>query len=256
MRLPHLLAISLLPFTACAQEDTWGTEVGVEVNKVFSKQAGMELDTELRTRDGVETADRVEGGLSAYCKLWPWLKISGGYIFIYDHDERLSHYDEDDRDVKKGLAQVGDPKNQRDYWVVRHRVHADATLTHKWGNLRLSLRERWQYTYRMEKVVKGRYNHLYQRSDQAEHLYRGKGKNVLRSRFSVRYKTKQCPFTPEVSVEAFNAYRLEKMRYTAGMYWKAAKGHTLHLYYRYQHGDDDNKPLCRHVIGLTYELDL
>ena len=168
-RLFLLLLLCLPPCTVCAQEDTWGTDVSVEMTKDLSKQAGLELDAELRTRDGVETLDRLEGGLSAYCKPWPWLKLSGGYIFIYDHDERLSHYDEDDRDVKKGLAQVGDPKNLRDYWIVRHRLHADATLTHKWGPWRLSLRERWQYTYRMEKVVKGRYNYLYDRSDQAEH---------------------------------------------------------------------------------------
>ena len=255
-RLFLLLLLCLPPCTVCAQEDTWGTDVSVEVSKDLSKQAGLELDAELRTRDGVKTVDRLEGGLSAYCKPWPWLKLSGGYIFIYDHDERLSHYDEDDCDVKKGLAQVGDPKNLRDYWIVRHRLHADATLTHKWGPWRLSLRERWQYTYRMEKVVKGRYNYLYDRSDQAEHLYRGKGKNVLRSRLTARYKIKKSPFTPEVSLEAFNAWRLEKLRCTAGVYWKMAKGHTLHLYYRYQHGDDDNKPLRRHVAGVTYELDL
>ena len=248
-RLCLLLLLCLPPCTVCAQEDTWGTDVSVEVTKDLSKQAGLELDAELRTRDGVETLDRLEGGLSAHYKLWPWLKLSGGYIFIYDHDERLSHYDEDDRDVKKGLAQVGDPKNLRDYWIVRHRLHADATLTHKWGRWRLSLRERWQYTYRMEKVVKGRYNYLYDRSDQAEHLYRGKGKNVLRSRLAARYKIKKSPFTPEVSLEAFNAWRLEKLRCTAGVYWKAAKGHTLHLYYRYQHGDDDGPRIGAQRLG-------
>jgi len=255
MRHLWLLMLGMLPLAACAQNDTWGTDVAVEASKSLTKKLSFELDAELRTRDGMETIDRVEGGLSVHYKALPWLRLAGGYLFIYDHEERLSHYDEDDRDVKRGLAQVGDPKNLRDYWIVRHRAHASATFVHKWGNLRIALRERWQYTYRMEKVVKGRYNYLYQRSDQAEHLYKSKGKNVLRSRLPARYKIDGFPLTPEASIEAFNAWELEKMRYTLGAYWKANKNHTLHLYYLYQHGGDDNKPLRRHVIGLTYELD-
>ncbi len=256
MRRHCLLLIALLPLAVSAQDSTWGTDLAVEISKSLSKKTSLELDAELRTRDGVETVDRVGGGLSVHYKAFPWLRLAGGYLFLYDHEERLSHYDEDDRDVKRGLAQVGAPKNLRDYWVVRHRAHASATLTHKWGNLRLSLRERWQYTYRMEKVVKGRYNYLYQRSDEAEHLYKAKGKNVLRSRLSARYKIDGFPLTPEVSIETFNAWNVEKVRCTLGADWKISKKQTMYFYYRYQHGDDDNKPERRHVTGITYELKL
>ena len=36
MRLPLLLLLCLLPCTVCAQEDTWGTDVSVEVTKDLS----------------------------------------------------------------------------------------------------------------------------------------------------------------------------------------------------------------------------
>ena len=157
--------------------------------------------------------------------------------------------------MEKGVVNVGDPKKCAQYWGTRHRFQVSLTGSHKLGNLELSLRERWQYTYRPEYTVDERWSYFDDDYDGEEHTYRGRGKNVLRSRLQAEYKIKGFPGTPYAHVELFNAWSLEKVRYTVGYNWKINKQHSVGLFYRYQtvNSDDDNEA-NRHLIGLDYQL--
>lgn len=243
---------ALMPLISFAQKDNFGTQFSVEGTTKVNNHMNVGLTLEARTRDGLGDVERLSAGIDIDYKILPWLKASCGYTFIYDHNRRISHYKENDRDVLKGLAEVGDPKNRRIYWGVRHRTHLSLTATWKISHLKLSLRERWQYTYRPEQIVEGRYNYCYDKSDDAVHLYPSKTKNVLRSRLSADYKIKHFAGTPHLSAEIYNDWELSKIRCSAGMEWKLQKGHTLDTYYRYQHRN--NGKADTHTICLEYKI--
>ena len=142
-----------------------------------------------------------------------------------------------------------------EYWGVKHRLHASLTGTYKLQNgLKLSLRERWQYTYRPEKTV--------QRWDYDEETWEdkvryGKGKNQLRSRFQIEYDKKNALFTPYASMELYNSWGIEKIRYTLGTDINLSKQHSLGVFYRFQDmknvdADDYNPDM--HYIGLGYKF--
>ncbi|MBO4850246.1 MAG: DUF2490 domain-containing protein [Prevotella sp.] len=255
-----LLALAVTPLAGFAQADSgddFGTEISIEAVKKIDKKFTVGVEAEMRTRDDVKTVDRWSGGVAVGYKVLPWLKASAGYTFLYDNNERISYYEEGDGKVQKGLRKVGDPKKRAQYWGVRHRFNVSLTGSWKISRMELSLRERWQYTYRPEYTVDQRWSYYDEDWDGEEHTYRGKGKSVLRSRLMGEYKLSGIPATPYLSVEAFNAWNLEKIRFTAGADWKLNKKNTLGLYYRYQRVDDDsdNEP-NRHVVGLSYKLRL
>lgn len=260
-----MMALALLSVAGFAQGDDFGTCLSVEADKKINKKFSVGLEAEMRTRDDVKTVDRWSAGVQAGYKVLSWLKASVGYTFLYDNNEKTSYYDADDEVVTRDIGiHVGDLKRSAQYWGVRHRFNVSLTGSYKIGKIDLSLRERWQYTYRPEHTVDHRtiyYNEDDDEpvpagmSDGKSHTYKGKGKSVLRSRLRVEYKEKGFPITPFVSVEAFNAWNLEKIRYAVGAEYKINKKNAVELFYRYQHvnNDSDDEP-NRHVIGLTYQV--
>ncbi|MBQ7512105.1 MAG: DUF2490 domain-containing protein, partial [Prevotella sp.] len=140
------------------------------------------------------------------------------------------------------------------YWGVRHRLHASLTGTYKFSNnIRLSLRERWQYTYRPEKSVeRWDFDHV----KWEEKVRGGKGKNQLRSRLQVEYDKKKALLTPYASVELYNSWAIEKVRYTLGTDIRLSKQHALGIYYRFQNMrnvDDDDYDPDMHYVGIGYK---
>lgn len=250
-----MLAVALLPMAGMAQGNDFGTMLSIEGTKKIDKNLSVGLEVEMRTRDDVKTVDRWSATVGASYKLLSWLKASARYTFLYDNNERISYFNMDDGKVKKGLRKEGDPKKRGEYWGARHRFDLSLTGSHKIGRVELSLRERWQYTYRPEHVVDQRWSYDDGDWDGEEHVYRGKGKNVLRSRLMAEYKIKGFPATPYVSAEAFNAWKLEKMRFYVGADWKINKQNELGLFYAYQtvNDDSDNEP-DRHFVGLAYKV--
>lgn len=249
-----MVVVAMAAATAMAQDD-FGTILSVEAEKKVTKKFSVGLEAEMRTRDDVKSIDRWSGGLQVAYKVLPWLKVSAGYTYLYDNNEKISYYEEGDGKVTKGIVNVGDPKKRGEYWGSRHRFNVSLTGSKKWGDFELSLRERWQYTYRPEYTVDQRYSYYDEEWDGEEHTYRGKGKNVLRSRLAAEYKIRYIPMTPFASVEAFNAWNLEKMRYTVGADWRITKKHVVSLYYRYQHVDSSSEDEPnRHSIGLSYKV--
>lgn len=253
--LPFYL-FAFLPMTASAQSDDFGLDFTLEAQKKLSKKWSLGLEGELRTRDNASTNDRWSLGLDIDYKIAKWLKASAGYTYLYDNQVQTSYYLPTDDDVLEGDAEAGDPKKCAQYWAPRHRFNVSLTASQKFGNWKLSLRERWQYTYRPEYTVDERWSYLKQAYDGKPHTYSGKGKNVLRSRFQVEYDKKGLAVTPYANVELFNAWSLQKVRFNVGLDWDITKHHTLGAFYRYQSvsSDDDDNESNRHIIGLGYKL--
>lgn len=239
-----------------AQSDDFGLDFTLEAEKKLNKQWSLNLEGELRTRDDASTNDCWSVGVGADYKLAKWLKASAGYTLLYDNNVKISYYNATDEAVLDGDAEVGEPKKCAKYWGTRHRFSVSLTASQKFGDWKFSLRERWQYTYRPEYTVDERWSYLTKSYDGKAHTYDGKGKNVLRSRLQIEYDKKGLALTPYANVELFNAWSLQKVRYTAGFDWKLSKQHSLGAFYRYQSvntDDDDNEP-NRHLIGISYKF--
>lgn len=264
-RLFGVLALAMMSVAGFAQSDDFGTILSVEADKKINKKFSVGLEAEMRTRDDVKKVDRWSAGVQASYKVSSWLKASAGYTFLYDNNEKASYYDDDDEVVTRDIGiRAGDLKRSAQYWGVRHRFDVSLTGSYKFGKLDLSLRERWQYTYRPEHTVDNRTIYYDEEEDEPvpagisdgkSHTYKAKGKNVLRSRLQAEYKTKGFPITPFANVELFNGWALEKIRYTAGAEYKINKKNSVELFYRYQHvNDDSDDEPNRHIIGLTYKV--
>jgi long-subunit fatty acid transport protein len=182
----------------------------------------------------MKTADRWSFGANVNYKLTDWLKLSAGYSLLDDHYYKLN-------DSGKKYA---------DYWGLRHRFNVSATASQSFGNLTLSLRERWQYTYRPETTVQRYYTANGTEAD--EHTYSGKGKNVWRNRLQAKYKLSNM-FRPYANVETYMSNGWDKIRYAVGTELRLNKQHSFDIKYMYQHpfGQDDTDA-NRHILGLGY----
>lgn len=244
-----LLSLPVFAPHASAQDDfgIW-TEANVEkrVNRNLTLDAGLEL----RTRDdGFGELDRWSVGLGAEYKLADWLKLSAGYTFLDDHNHKVN----------------SSGKKYSDYWGPRHRVNVSLTASQSFGRLGLSLRERWQYTYRPEQTVDRYWNYtdedddaiygepVIKKGETQTHTYNGKGSNKWRNRLQLKYRLSK-EWRPYVSAEStVGGSGLDKMRYSAGTEWRITKQHSLDLQYLYQHSyKDDDSEGNRHIISLGY----
>lgn len=235
--------------TSYAQNDDFGMRYELGAEKKLSRKWSLGVEGELRTRNNTRTADRWSAGLSAEYKIMKGLKAAAGYTLLYDNNQEETTWNT-----------TGDPKKWTpSYWGVRHRLNIGLQGSIDWGRLSLSLRERWQYTYRPEAQDK-KYAFTYNASDQLTGYtlqpVKGKGKNVLRSRLQMSYDIPHWKLDPTASIEMFNAGDgIQKMRYQIGVDYKIKKKHVLTLNYRYQNvGDnDDDNDVNSHTIGLGYK---
>ena len=236
--------LAVMSLTATAQTEG-GLIACAEVEKKVNKQLSVGVEAELRTRNNFKTMDRWSLGLDASYKFNKWLKADAGYTLLNTNFHEDISY-----------KSSGNYNNWRpSYWGIRHRVHASLTGTYKFqNNLRLSLRERWQYTYRPEKTVT-RWD--FDNSCWEDKVRSGKGKNQLRSRLQLEYDKKKALLTPYASVELYNAWAIEKIRYTVGTDINVAKNHAFNVFYRYQNMknvEEDEYDPNMHYIGVGYKF--
>jgi opacity protein-like surface antigen len=238
-----------------AQSDDFGLDFSVEAEKKIDKQWSVSLEGELRRRDDAKTNDRWSLGLGVDYKIAKWVKASAGYSLLYDNTKRISYSDQEDVD-DGDFDEVGMPKKCAQYWAPRHRFNVSLTFDKKlFGDFRFSLRERWQYTWRPEHTVSERWSYLDEAYDGKAKTYGGSGKNVLRSRLQVEYDRKGLSLTPYANVEFWNAWKLQKTRYTVGLDWKLSKQHAVGAFYYYQKvNDDDDLEPNRHLLGVSYKF--
>ena len=248
----HLLILTLLAAAATiqthAQSDDFGIWTEASIEKKLSKKLTLDADAELRTRDdGFGEIDRWSVGVGATYKLTDWLKASVGYSFLDDNIHKLN-----EKQTKYA-----------DYWGQRHRLNVSLSASKDFDKLTVSLRERWQYTYRPEKTVQRYWNiddddHDYGTAVEKEdepHVYSGKGSNKWRNRLQLKYKLSK-QWRPYLSAEStIGGSGLDKMRYAIGAEYRLSKRHSIDVKYLYQHTyKDDDSEGNRHVLGLGYSF--
>ena len=237
-----MLALSALPLHAQDSSET-GLWMSAEAQKKLSKQWSVSGEAEYRLRENLGSTDRWTVALSAAYKPVGWLKFDAGYKFMRVLNDDESSF-RDDGTLKKFTPS---------WWCTKHRFFASATGTLSAGRLDLSLRERWQYTYRPETTV-DRYDNI--EEEWEDKTKDGKASHVLRSRLQAEYNIPSCKVDPFASVELYNqSGGLQKVRYTIGADWKISKKHQLSLFYRFVDEKNSDDP-DRHVIGLGYKVKL
>ena len=238
--------LTVMSLTATAQTEG-GLIAGAEVEKKVNKQLSVGVEAELRTRNDFKTMERWSLGLAASYKFNKWLKADAVYTLLN------TNFREDISYKSSGAYNNWRPS----YWGIRHRVHASLSGTYKFqNNLRLSLRERWQYTYRPEKTVT-RWD--FDNESWEDKVRAGKGKNQLRSRLQLEYDKKKALLTPYASMELYNSWAIEKIRYTVGTDINVTKSHTFNVFYRYQNMknvEEDVYDPDMHYIGVGYKFKL
>lgn len=233
-----LVATMCMPLSV--KSDDFGMWGELNVEKKLSKKWNVGLGLEYRSRNNMKTCDRFSVGADVGYKVNDWLKVTVGYTLLDDH-----FYKENNKGTKYA-----------DYWGLRHRINVTFTLSHSFDKFNVSLRERWQYTYRQEKTVQRYYVNTTATHDAGEeadeHTYNGKGKNVWRNCLQLKYKVSSV-WRPYVNAETYVAKGLDKIRYAAGTEIRLNKQHSLDVKYMYQHlyTDDDNEG-NRHITGIGY----
>ena len=236
-----VILTAALPATA---QSEGGLLLSAEAEKKIDKKLSVSLEADMRTRNNFKTMDRWSLDLGASYKLTKWLKADAGYVLLNQNNHEKINY------KTSGAYDNWRPS----YWGLKHRVYASLTGSYKIGDIKLSLRERWQYTYRPSKTV--------QRWDFDDETWEdkvrsGKGKNQLRSRFEIAYDKKRALFTPYASVELYNSWGIEKVRYTVGTDIRLNKQHSLTAFYRFQdirNADADDYDPDMHYLGIGYKF--
>ena len=210
-----LSALLLTSVGVKAEGDDFGIWTDANVEKKVSRNLSIDAGVEMRTRDHVKTVDRWSGSIGASYKLTDWLKASADYTFLYDNNEKWN-----DKQTKVAS-----------FWGVRHRFNVSLTGSVDFGNLSVSLRERWQYTYRPEKTVE---RTKVSNGKVEDKTYNGKGKNVWRNRLQLKYKLTSL-WRPYVNGETYVAGSgLEKYRLSAGTEIRLSKKHSFDVKYLFQ----------------------
>ena len=261
-----------------AQSD-FGVWTSIEASTKLNKQLELSLDGEYRTQSNSSLTERIATGISLSYKnkKVPFLKADVGYsvMSMYGLGETAIKYctvDDDDYEEVEGNPIPRHKNVDSPYWYTRHRVTASLTGSVKWGRFKFSLRERYQFTHRMRSYC-DRERHYYfgeplykwdyelEDFGQPETLVdekKAKSDHKLRSRLSVSYDIKQCPFEPFAEVEMYNeldkAFAYDKIRYTVGTDYKFNKEHKLTLYYRYQDYADIDE-VSGHILGIGYAFE-
>ena len=230
-----------------------GLLLGAEVEKKLTKEMSVSAEAGFRTRNDFKTVDRWSGGVALDYKITKWLKADAGYTLLYDNN----------REKINTVNEWWRPS----YWGTRHRFNASLTVDHKFSNnIHVSLRERWQYTYRPENDTERYYFEDYPSEKWTgsmdgwtpkNKVRDSKSKNQLRSRLQVEYDKKRALLKPYASVEFYNSLGIEKVRYTVGTDIKLAKQHALDVYYRFQdqrHVDESDYDPDMHYLGIGYKF--
>jgi long-subunit fatty acid transport protein len=254
-----LLLITLLPVSVMsAQEAEKGSSQGDDVEiamelgikKKINKQFSAGFDIEYRTRDTGGEFDRIIFSPSLDYKIVKHLKATVGGAYMQVNNDGKTRYRSD-----------GSLKwNRKPKWGPRYRAYAALTGDVDLGRFNVSLRERWQYTYRKKyTAVRDYYNKAGEYNYTEDDVRGSKSYNILRSRLKIEYDIMNCPLTPFVSTELYNdmgnSWRVDKVRYSGGIDWKVNKHNTVGLTYYYQdvHGEDADDDINSHYFCLGYQ---
>jgi hypothetical protein len=236
-----ILLFALFAIGSFAQGDDFGLWTSADFKKKLFPGFDATIGGEMRTRDDSKKFERWAATAGMDYEVMKHLKIDGGYVFIY-------------KNVAGRTTSKGNYVSS--FWSPRHRLYLSATGDIDFGRINLSLRERYQYTYRTSKSV-SKYDSDGSQKDDEE--ITGKCYNILRTRPMIKYDIPHSNFKPYASFEAFNSLNrngaIDKIRIKAGTIFKVNKHHAFDFFYVFQNHSDDDEPRG-HAIGLGYTYKL
>lgn len=249
--------------TALAGSDDFGIWTEIGTTKTLPYGFSLSLDGEFRSGNLSRNVDRWSGSFSIGYKLNKYLKLGAGYVFLYNYhaSETKDHYKDD-------IVAPGNKNGYNvteHYWTPRNRVFAEATGSIKlFKMLKISLRERYQYTHRDEQEVprsKYRYKNGILRPGYPLHDTKTKketDRQYLRSRLKLALDKKGWDLEPYVSFELYNSLtgsmKLHKTRFSAGTSYELGKRHELSAAYIFNNTTDvdDDSYEGTHAISIGY----
>lgn len=257
------LSFVLLPVVAQRDYDSdFGTWLELDAKKKLGVSPfSLGVNGGLRMDDNSSSVNRLSVGLDASYKMSKYLKFTLGYTFLdnYKKDKWKDGTDDNVWDKRKRVTD--------DNWRNSHRFYFDISPDIKVARLlRISLRERYQYTftpvdrytrssYYYREVnddlvlMEGRTKHE-EMSDAREH------KHVLRSRLKFEIDKKGLDWSPFVSIEAHNNLRskmhMRKLRTALGTEYKIDRHHSLGAAYILTRENEEGDKDLLHAINLSY----
>lgn len=259
-------------------DDDFGAWLELGASKNLPRNFSVGLEGELRTQDGFGQMNRATVGLNLGYKLNKWVKFRAGYSLIesYSPSQRKEHYKENDDGTLK-LDPEGAPiwngyNVTKSYWAPKHRFTIEATGTVKlWKWLRISLRERYQFTrrperevskekYRFSQAMDGEGNLVYELKDDypmtEPDVKEAKSEHVLRSRLKFEVDKKRLAWSPFVSLETHNdlgnGLELQKLRASAGTEYKISSQHSVSLAYVFTQDLEGQVHDRMHAVSVGY----
>lgn len=268
-------------------EDTFGTWAEIGLEKSLSKKWSVGLEGEFRSQSKMRSGLGVNLGYKPIKNL----KLGVGYTFLYSYKDEKLKVKDDEYDIfdyggeepYEYLSKKGYNKTPS-YWNSRHRVNVDVTGNIKLSkHLKLSLRERYQYTYRPAQTI-STFKHREEfipnldfdedwnyvvTTEPGDVTDEWKDKkidaedgHVLRSRLKLEYERKRQPLSPFVSVELHNSlnngFLLEKIRSALGFEYRINKHHSIGMSYILscdifeEEEPHDRMDSRSHALGLGY----
>ena len=254
------------------------TEVGA--TKVLPYNLSLEGGVGFRTLDWFHDANRFDASIGLGYKLGKYLKFGLSYTFIerrYLEKTEYKYAGDYDFSSYQGAVYVAPDGLSYDYegynidgahWAQRHRVSFDITADKRfWKTLRISLRERYQFTHQSSRAVnrtKLREPSFdgnvvsYAEEEQTVKEKEAWNRHLLRSRLKFAIDKKGWNWEPFVSAELHNdlgnSWHLDKIRCAAGTEYAISKQHKVSAAYVFTHENDDDGNENIHAISVGYKF--
>ncbi len=267
-RINIIFALSLAVLAVRA--DDFGLWSGVGLGQKLGS-TGLSASAEIgfRANNDLRNVDRWSAGVGLNYDLFNWLEVGVGYTYIYSYagEERKENYKRNGTWEGYNLT--------RGYWRSKNRFTFSLKSGFDAGRFSFSLRERYQLTgYNSVGVTKDKYRFNVVRDESgnvvdqipqggypemgvADHK-ESKSKEYLRSKVGASYNIRHCPVDPFVSVEFENnlreAFKLDEVRYSAGVEWKISKQVNLSGCYHFNKGSDADNDEDLSAVEISLKL--
>ena len=254
----------------------------VSATKVLPYDFSIDAGVGFRSFDWFDNANRFDANIGLGYKLGKYFKFGLCYTFIARHYLSSTEYkytDDNDFATYQGTT-ITDDNGDRQlykgynvdaaYWTPRHRLSFDISADKRfWKTLRVSLRERYQYTYQGARAIDrtkyrvDSYDSDYNITDWEDPEVTTKDKSarnrhLLRSRLKFAIDKKGWKWEPFVSAELHNnikdSWHIDKIRCVAGAEYALSKQHKLSAAYVFTHENDDDGDENIHAISLAYHF--
>lgn len=268
-KISFVFAMSLAVLAVRGDDFGMWSEIGLTQN-LGVKGLSASADVGFRANNSLRSVDRWSAGFGLSYDLFRWLKVGAGYTYMYSYsdEERKENYKSDNVTWEGYNLTHG-------YWRSKNRFTFSLKSGFDAGRFSFSLRERYQLTgYNSAGVTKDKYrfnliydenNNIVGKVPQGGYPEYGvpdrkdsKSKEYLRSKLEASYSIRNCHVDPFVSVELENnlrdGFKLDEVRYVAGLEWKISKQANLSGSYHFNKGSDADNDEDLNAVEISLKL--